>query len=225
LVPGWGDGANRASLAMAKNQTGTVYGIFDPSARLLVYVGATTKKRLHDRLCEHMWSARNAPPAYRQVLHDWMAPLLARGLRPEIAPLEGGIPLERLHAEETWHIQYWRSIGCPLLNVRDRPGWERGRKHTAEHRAAVSRALTGRECPHMRGPMAVSRRRAISRAHGGRPFVDSLGNRFETHREAARFHGMRHVLIQRVLAGERPHTKGLRFTYLDASSGPKLPLG
>lgn len=59
----------------------------------------------------------------------------------------------------------------------------------------------------------------LSRAHGGRPFIDDLGNVYQTITEATKVWGSN---IWQVLNGKRKQAKGRTFTYLDPSD-PRYP--
>ena len=54
-----------------------------------------------------------------------------------------------------------------------------------------------------------------ARAHGGRPFVDQNGVRYETVSEAARSIGYSRRGIQFVLQGKYPHVGGYVFRYVE----------
>jgi hypothetical protein len=55
-----------------------------------------------------------------------------------------------------------------------------------------------------------------SRAHGGRPFVDQHGKRYETQREAARVLGLSQGDVGRVLQGRYAQVKGFTFQYIES---------
>jgi hypothetical protein len=86
-----------------------------------------------------------------------------------------------------------------------------GRKHSKETKQNLRFLQLGRKHSH-----AV--RANMSRAHGGRPFVElGSGKVFHTQTEATEFFGFKRTAqskINRVLNGQKPQYKGLRFEYV-----------
>lgn len=103
--------------------------------------------------------------------------------------------------------------------------WMVGRVVSDATRAKISKSLTGRPAHHMRGNdygrknagkvRTANMRAEASKARGGKPFTDDLGNRFCTLSEAAAFHGLSLSNIQSVLKGRRKTTGGRSFKYED----------
>lgn len=101
----------------------------------------------------------------------------------------------------------------------------RGRKRAPGAIAKTAAALRGKpRPPEVVTKMAEGQRLAwerkghterMSRAHGGRPFVDQHGTRYASMGEAARALGTVAACIHRVLHGKRKHTKGFTFTYVE----------
>lgn len=95
-----------------------IYGLFDPRNGQLRYVGKT-----------HCLKSRKSTHKHGRTtnlhLKNWINILLKEGLYPEFSILEESNDLEWMQDEVFW-IQYMRSIGCPLVNIRD-GGQGRGR--------------------------------------------------------------------------------------------------
>lgn len=117
-----------------------------------------------------------------------------------------------------------------------RPKWSAERRRrpvsvahlqTPEARKASANARRGvARPPHVIEAMRLGRekywksdanRSAQSRSHGGRPFVDQTGRRYETQQGAARELGLPASQINRVLKGLRPSARGFTFTYAEAA--------
>ena len=118
--------------------TATVYGLCDPRTNELRYVGCTAQP-LITRLAGHCtpkaaWIDGNLPK------YTWVQELIASGLKPEIFEIETVGFCERGKHELFW-IQYFRSVGCELFNVRDlkkkwyRPWSPEVREHLKSQRA------------------------------------------------------------------------------------------
>jgi hypothetical protein len=95
---------------------------------------------------------------------------------------------------------YW--LGTNTDNTHDRTRKGRG-VPTDENRARGVEQFS-----------TVEARAAMSRAKGGRPFVDQYGRVYQTQHEAADFLNTSQACIGRVLHGQRKHTQGFRFMYL-----------
>lgn len=268
-----------------------IYGLIDPATREVRYVGQTSQgmKRPTDHSRPHVLALR---PSHRS---NWIKSLLAAGLRPEIEILEIVAAEDLNQAEEFW-IGYLRFVGARLTNhtsggdgVRGHrwsveqkarvAGKQRGkiisaetrakisaantgRKHSPETRmrmaerhrgktlseearAKISAKMTGRKRPpdvvarvaaavkaalaargprrpkekppsgpdQRKGPCTEARRLAVSRAKGGRPFVDQNGVVYGTLAEATKATGVPRSLICKVLHGERKQSKGYTFRW------------
>lgn len=139
--------------------TYTVYALSENGVDFR-YVGATnavnvTRYVLAKRYrCHHRTS-----PSYR-----WLAEIFDTQRVPIITILESDCT--DIHRErERWWIRKLRDDGYDLLNVQD--GGTRGfthHQHTAEVRAKIASALTGKK----RGPHSLEHRRKIGDAHRGR---------------------------------------------------------
>lgn len=137
----------------AENRAGMakVYALVDPRSGRPRYVGHTKSKHLCTRLATHMLGVKteSSPKA------DWLAELIACGLKPRIRLLEVVGFEESLVAEQKW-IDALRADGEALLNVyeadnsKPRPQSSREkiaafrRGHTGWHHSDETRAKIGR---------------------------------------------------------------------------------
>lgn len=111
-----------------------VYGYADPRDGALRYVGKSS-------------SGMTRPSQFGSHGHrcgNWIKSLAADGLKPKILVLDAlslETSAEELNFAERSAIAKYRRIGCDLTNLTDGgDGPMRGRKHTAEARAAISAA-------------------------------------------------------------------------------------
>ena len=139
-----------------------IYGLCDPRTGELRYVGKTTQP-LKTRLHVHVSHAKNRFRAERaRHAVNWVKGLLAEELRPEIFVIETIPPYgDWADAEQFW-IEYFKSLGSRLCNLRpggeysvfgkQSPEWvekrasklrgRKGRPQTDEEKQASSRRLT-----------------------------------------------------------------------------------
>lgn len=135
-----------AATAMA-----TIYGMRDPREPSVTrYVGQTIHA-LKCRLDRHLRAKRTYHAA------RWVRSLLAKGVRPEIFPLEQVAVNDADAAEVRW-IANLRANGHALTNCTD--GGHGSRNASAETRAKLSRAMRGRpKTPEHRANMSAAHRR------------------------------------------------------------------
>lgn len=91
----------------------TLYVLVDPRDEAVRYVGATHKS-LRRRLLDHMQSigrVQNTAPRF-----VWLRELRTLGLTPEIRAVDTTDEDNWSDAEQSW-IDYYRGMGCDLLNV------------------------------------------------------------------------------------------------------------
>ena len=175
-----------------------VYGLIDPRAGELRYVGKT-ERSTHVRLKRHMHNAREG---VRSHVYNWLRQLLAAGLKPEVEVLETHETAEALVEAERHFIAYFRSIGCNLTNATEggdgSVGYQHteeskqkqrakmsGRRLTPEHRSGISRGISGRSVsPATRLKLSASNTK--SNAHRAHPVVDDGGTVYPSISAAAR---------------------------------------
>lgn len=87
-----------------------IYGLCDPTTGELRYVGKTSLS-LNVRLSRHL---RNARSGCRPHVNAWIRGLLAKGLVPDAFEIE---PTAEWRTAERFWIQYFRFIGCRLVNT------------------------------------------------------------------------------------------------------------
>lgn len=101
-----------------------------------------------------------------------------------------------------------------------------------DHKAKISaRSKINSNTPKERERMAAigrankwlpETRLRVSRAHGGKPFIDDLGNIYQTKQEAATAINCHKSQIFHVLSGKKKSARGRRFMHLDPSD-PRYP--
>lgn len=115
----------------------TIYGLFDPSAQQLRYVGKT-KHRLDVRLRGHFSLARSGHKSY---LCKWLRSMFAKGVVPEICEIES-VGEDWEEAESFW-ISYFKFIGADLVNTTPGGSWRPSMVHSPENirtRSAATKA-------------------------------------------------------------------------------------
>lgn len=134
-----------------------VYGLFDPVAGELRYIGKSESGR--QRFRKHIVSSGTSDlPSAR-----WIASLLRRGLSPEFRILRECSGRDELIAAECELIAAARSDGKRLLNVTDGgDGWH-GCRHTDLSKAKIARAHKSSErdcvmCMAIRGDKGAQER-------------------------------------------------------------------
>jgi GIY-YIG catalytic domain/NUMOD3 motif len=158
-------------------RTTYVYGLCDERG-FLRYVGKTNDPQ--KRLRKHLREARLNPKCHREC---WLKGMQDRGLKPELCIIEEVPESEWQDAERFW-IQYFRFIGCDLLNLtsggdgcpdlapesRARMAKKvgdahRGRPLSEEHRRKIGEAQKGKV-------ISPETRAAVSKANRGRVYTD-----------------------------------------------------
>lgn len=120
-----------------------IYGLCDPRTQELRYVGQTSRKP-HVRLAQHLQSARKGTLIY---ISAWIKGLLDASLLPEMFVLEThDSGLEADSAEQFW-IEYFRSVGCRLVNRAIGGRAIRGWRHSPEQREKWRRERSGENHP------------------------------------------------------------------------------
>lgn len=118
-----------------------IYALKDPRTDDVRYVGRTTN--LSRRKGLHVWNARNRPDETRT---NWIAELLAEGLRPTMETLETGAGAGYEEAEIHW-ISTYRARGFNLTNKTDGGDGFAGLVISEPMRAKLKAARAKRE-PH-----------------------------------------------------------------------------
>lgn len=91
-----------------------VYGLIDKATKELRYIGKTCSK-LEKRLYNHIWEAENSN--YKTHKINWLNQLIENGDVPEIMVLEEYPSEETAYKAEQELIEYYKSIGCKLVNT------------------------------------------------------------------------------------------------------------
>lgn len=142
-----------------------IYGLIDPRTLMIRYVGQS--KRGLKRTAIH---ARKSVLKAESHLHKarWINELQDLGLQYEHVILQMS-SADSISDDERWWIAYGRACGWPLTNLTDGgegvkgiPPWNKGRtgflKHTAEAKAKIAAASTGRK----RSPESIEKSRQAS---------------------------------------------------------------
>jgi hypothetical protein len=170
-----------------------VYSLSDPTTGELRYVGKT-KGPLEERLRGHV-SSRN-----RLNTHcaHWIRSIRSKEFKPIIEEIEKCHSMEALDEAERFYIEYFRSLGFRLTNIRAG--------------GAVDNYPRSKN-PHM-SLIVEEQRNALSILNGGIFIQDDLGNIYRSKKEAAKKLGISRWSITRVLNGVCRHANGRTFSYL-----------
>lgn len=170
-----------------------IYGLFDPRTKEVRYVGQTAKglKRAWQHWGTHAWKTG-------KNLHKkaWIGQLKTLELKYEVEILERCNSYEALDEAETFWIKHLLEIDVKLVNK--------------SLGGAGERPIHGR---------TDEQRIHCSKANGGRPIQDELGNVYLSKLEAERKLHVAHQTITRVLKGKDRHAGGHTFSYV----GEELP--
>ena len=91
----------------------SIYGLCDPRSGELRYVGFTTQP-IHKRLIAHISTTMTKRESNIHK-RNWISGLLSEGLKPEVILLQS-TSADTWEFDEDWNIQYFRFVGCRLLN-------------------------------------------------------------------------------------------------------------
>ena len=216
-----------------------VYALIDPRCGAIRYVGKTVRTP-HRRLRRHLSPCYLNGNTHKE---RWIKILLSLGLEPTIIVLQSCGNVADLGEAERFHIARLLRKGAKLTNLTP-GGDGGGGKHSAESKKKISNALRGKvrseihcrriglanrgrrisdvtrtklrlfQRTRQRKPLTDMCRINISRAKGGRPFVDQKGNRYETIKGAARTLGLNVGHLWEVLHGTRKRVKGYMFRFV-----------
>lgn len=102
-----------------------IYGLIDPRDGSLKYIGKTTQGI--ERFRQHYYSYKSYSKEGKTKKVNWINKLKKLNLIFDIVYLEYFTNEKEMNESETFYIQYFRSIGCNLLNHND--GGEDTPKH------------------------------------------------------------------------------------------------
>lgn len=205
-----------------------IYGLVDPETLELRYVGYTSigLKRAAQHLKPSELKKRKT---HKQ---QWLGALISRGVKPVSVVLYESISVDGLYEKEQTIIAFYRALGCRLTNGTDGGPSPVGAKRSNETRARIGAAVKVHLAIFPRKPSNETKQRMrerqlgrihtaearenMSKAHGGRPFVETTtGQIFNTQGEAAKTFRIAQASVWRVLNGKRRATNGLVFVYLE----------
>lgn len=196
---------------------GVVYGLFDGATGELRYVGQTVAG-LRFRL---YWHKSKTKKGTRTPLYEWLGGAPGRFAALQAQVLEGPMPAAELDDAERWHIAYFRSIGCDLLNVSTGGPAFAGVQHLSprrpnvRHAAARERAAASARAFWGGGSERALAARAKARDKGSR-IVDDLGNRYRSFSDAGRAIGTSAGNVRNQVVGILKSIKGRRFRMEEA---------
>ncbi len=216
-----------------------VYALIDPRTNCVRYIGKT-HRTAHRRLRRHLSTCYLGGETHRE---RWLRSLVRLGLEPKIEILQECSDAQELCEAERNQIRLFRESGADLTNAT--AGGDGGcGPHTAESKAKISKALSGRirseqqrlriglanrgrkatpetlaklsaiHKSRPRKPLSEDHRNKISAAKGGIPFRDQNGRIYETKKGASRELNIDFRHLDAVLRGERKRVKGFTFTFL-----------
>lgn len=127
--------------AASESPKGIIYALCDPATGAPRYIGKTARS-VKLRLQDHVLRARRGAMTH---LSHWLCSI---EYRPLLRIIEDGIQESDLNQKERFWIATFRKHGFLLTN--GTPGGDggptfKGRKHSAESRARISRAAKGRD--------------------------------------------------------------------------------
>lgn len=188
-----------------KTDIGYIYVLSLKSDEEIRYVGQTLcpKNRLRQHLQER--GKNKGLPVNRWILkHN-------KEIQMEVVEI---CSLDKLDETEDFYINYFKSLDFSLLNLVPGGYSTRGYKYTPEQKKQTSEATR-------RSFESKERRIKQSRALGGKPIRDHLGNYYESAQEAARELGINSRNLRAVLYGKQLTCEGHTFAYADQPI-PKL---
>ena len=194
-----------------------IYALLDPESEEIRYIGKSCNGLARPK--QHFYPSSLRVHSYK---NSWMKSVFSRGLRPGIRVLQEFDSKTHLAAAEMYFISGYKRIGSRLTNLTDGGGGVVNPSPIS--RAKMSAAKLGKK----RQPISDETRRRLSESvrqsrtqeyrlrasawKGGCPIQEiSTGRIFPTVREASRVLGLDPGSISKVLAGERPHSKGYTF--------------
>lgn len=120
-----------------------IYGLVDPRTNQLRYIGQTRRK-LEKRLSQHITAAKRGTSLHSSA---WIRGLVDGGLSPECFVVETLYNQDDANSAEQFWIEYFKFIGCDLVNRAIGGGQVRGWRHTTEQREKWRRERSGVNAP------------------------------------------------------------------------------
>jgi hypothetical protein len=204
-----------------------IYALTCPSCGCSRYVGQTIFTAAK-REAQHLKGIKSRDSSIHKK--RWVQTLLDQGLRPGFVVLLELPSAEHLDAAEVFWIAEMRARGCPLTNLTDGGGGHLGYKQrpetiekraahfrgvpkSAEHKAKIAAALTGRPSQKKGRPLSPAEKVKHAAARTIPPFQDQHGRVYSTIKEAAELWGIPPGNIVHCLKGRRKSAGGLAFRY------------
>jgi hypothetical protein len=136
----------------------SIYVLSDPRTMELRYVGQTNRP-VERRLQQHIRDARKQTIIYSSA---WINGILDSGLKPDLTIIEEyDDPVIADEAEQFW-IQYFRSIGCRLVNRAIGGRSIRGWRHSSEQCIKWREERRGERAPRFGDPKSPEERAKLS---------------------------------------------------------------
>lgn len=206
-----------------------IYGLVDPTTNQLKYIGKSCYglRRPMGHTTEGYLKREKTYKA------NWIRSLLQQALKPRIIILQEFQDPDILNEAEIFWIRYFKEMGCKLTNATNGGGGSLGSKRffSIETRRKMSLAKKG-----MTWPIEIVKKRADSNKgkpryasseeirkawaikNGAKQIIDQYGNVYESSKFAARKLNLYTANIRKVLKGQRHHTGGYKFKYLEDST-------
>lgn len=207
--------------------TNIVYALTCPKCGTPRYIGQTTDS--YARHLDHLKGTRSSDNSiYKQ---NWVQSLLNQGLKPNFVVLIELPFAGQLDGAEIYWIAEMKRRGCPLTNLNDGGGGNRGWKQTQdtierrrqkligrpvpqERRERIAATLRGRPSPKKGRPLTPEQKASHAAARAIPPFKDQHGRVYKTLKECSDMWNIPSSNICHVLKGKRKSVGGLTLTYV-----------
>jgi hypothetical protein len=135
-----------------------IYALLDPRDGEIRYIGRTVKA-LEVRLLQHLRDkGQREKRAEKRVTYRvyWVQSLKQQGVTPIIRLIQE-VPVINMDEAEDYWTEYFRSLGCRLVNAKAKGPGKLGYKHDEEARAAISAGNKGKpKSPEHRAKLAAA---------------------------------------------------------------------
>jgi hypothetical protein len=116
-----------------------IYGLYDPrDFKKVYYIGKTVSKYLNNRLCCHLYEARNMTKS-NSVKIQWINSLLMQGIKPQIKLITKCY--KNSNVVESQIITDYLKRGNPLTNTYDIGGKNKGRIVSVDQKKRIRQTL------------------------------------------------------------------------------------
>lgn len=171
---------------------GFIYGILNEETNELRYIGKT--KDVEKRFKEHLSLAKSTKRK-KSAIHKWIMYLFNKNINVNYVVIDEVENNQELNDLEIFYIDYYKFLGCRLLNLTGGGEGGLGCKYTEEQKLQNSKR------------------------QGGKYFVDNFGNIYYSPAVAAKKLGLYESCIRKILKNNNRSTiKGYSFSYIDENT-------